>query len=203
MLAEKKIAEKFRWKRREKMQFSKLKKTIEGFICTSLRGRIELHAAVYRHSHDARSRVWLSFDGQEIFSAADLTFSFQLYEREEELKEQYKLKPIPYNMDWEAMFNSPERQALIAASDQAEAELVQAGVWGSWHLYTALLNYLNLSIEEALTSKDPIIRAFALFDRRVGKRRILKMKNFEHPLEYKFFAIRREAEGTSISLRNS
>ena len=185
------------------MQFSKLKKIIEGFICASLQGRIELHAAVYRHSHDARARVWLSFDSQQILSAADLTFSMQMYERELELKEEYKLKPIPYNKDWDVMFNSPERQALIAASDQAEAELVQAGVWGSWHLYTALVNYSNLSIDEALTSKNPLYRAFALFDRRIGKRRLLKMKTFEHPLENKFFAIRCEAEGMSISLRRS
>lgn len=177
------------------MQFSKLKKTIEGFLCVSLKGRVELYAAVYRHSHDEKSRVWFTFDKQEILSAADLSFSMQHYDREHELKEQYNLKPIPYNSDWEVMLNSLERKALIAASDQAEEELTRAGEWGSWHLYFALLKYPNLSIEEALTSNNPLIRAFALFDRRVGKRRLTKMANFEHQIEEKFFQIRCMTEG--------
>ena len=177
------------------MKFSKLKKTIEGFLCTSLKGRIELHAAVYRQAHDSPSRVWLSFDKEQIFSAADLSHIQKHNSRQQELKKQYELKPIPYSENWEIMFNSPERKALIAASDQAEEELIQTGIWGSWHLYNALLNYPNLSIEQALTSEDPLIRAYALFDRRVGKRRLLAMENFPHSIEDKFFYIRCEAEG--------
>ncbi|MFC7687544.1 nonribosomal peptide synthetase [Ureibacillus sp. GCM10028918] len=177
------------------MKFSKLKKTMEGFLCDSLKGRIELHAAVYRHSHDDQARVWLTFDKEQIFSAADFSFSVQHYYREQELKEQYALNPIPYNKDWEVMFNSPERKALMAASNQAEEELVEAGVLGSWHLYTALLSYPHLSIEQALTSEDPSIRAFALFDRRVGKRRLLKIQKVEHLIEELFFKIRCEVEG--------
>lgn len=177
------------------MQFSKLKKTVEGFLCDSLKGRVELHAAVYRHSHDNQARVWLTFDKEQIYSAADLSFSVQHYNREQELKKQYELEPIPYNKDWKVMFNSPERKALIAASDQAEEELVEAGILGSWHLYAAFMNYPHLSIEQALTSEDSLIRAFALFDHRVGKRRLLKMDHFEHPVEGRFFKIRCDVEG--------
>ncbi|MDN4495421.1 SF0329 family protein [Ureibacillus aquaedulcis] len=177
------------------MQFSKLKKMVEGLLCDSLKRRVGLHAAVYRHSHDDQARVWLTFDKRQILSASDLSFSLEHYHLEQALKEQYKLQPIPYNDDWEVMLNSPERKALIAASDQAEEELVEAGVWGSRHFYQALLNYPNLSIEEALTSENSLIRAFALFDRRVGKRRLLKMEHFEHPVEGEFFKIRCEVEG--------
>ncbi|MCM3390478.1 SF0329 family protein [Ureibacillus chungkukjangi] len=177
------------------MQFSKLKKTIEGFLCAALRGRVELHAAVYRHSHDERSRVWFTFDKEEILSAADLSYSMMLYKREQELKELNNLKPIPYNTDWDVMLNSPEREALIAASEQAEEELMRAGEWESWHLYSALMKYPHLSIKDALIEDDPLIRAFALFDRRVGKRRLSKIDHFEHPIEEKFFQIRCMAEG--------
>lgn len=179
------------------MQFSKLKKLVEGFLCESLKNRVELHAAVYRQAHDSPSRVWLTYDKVQIFTAADLSFSIQHFNREQELVEQYELRSIPYNDDWEAMFNSPEREALIAASDQAEEELHQAGVWASWHLYASLTEYLNLSIEEALSSDYPLVRAFALFDRRVGKRRLSNMRHFAHSIEEKFFHIRCAAEGLS------
>ncbi|KGR78113.1 SF0329 family protein [Ureibacillus sinduriensis] len=177
------------------MRFSKLKKSLEGFLCESLKKRVELHAAVYRQAHDSPSRVWLTFDKVQIFSAADLSFSVQHFNREQELVEQFELKPIPYNSDWEVMFLSPERKALIAASDQAEEELHRDRVWASWHLYASLLKYLNLSIEEALTSEYPLVRAFALFDRRVGKRRLLNMEHFTHSIEEKFFHIRCKVEG--------
>lgn len=163
-------------------------------MCDSLKGRIKLHAAVYRHSHDDQSRVWLTFDKKQIFSAADLTYNIQQYQREQELKEQRQLKPIPYNEGWEVMFYSPERMALLEASNFAEEELLNEGILGTWHLYQRLLKYPNLSIEEALTLDDPIIRAFALFDRRVGKRRLLQMQHFLSPIEQQCYQIRCEVE---------
>lgn len=85
---------------------------------------MELHSAVYRHAHDQPSRIWLTFDKIQIFSAEDLTFNTKLYEREQQLKEELQLKPIPYSKNWGEMFNSPERKAIIQASDQAEQELL-------------------------------------------------------------------------------
>ncbi|TSI11682.1 nonribosomal peptide synthetase [Lysinibacillus sp. BW-2-10] len=176
------------------MKFSKLKKTVESFLCDSLKGRVELHAAVYRHAHDQPSRVWLTFDKKQLFSAEDLTFTIQHYTREQQLKENLQLKSIPYSDNWQEMFNSPERQALLQVSDRAEQELLDNNIIASWHLYQMLLNYPHLSIDEALASNSPYIRAFALFDRRVGKRRLLNINQPHHPLEIMFFQIRKEVE---------
>ncbi|MFP3917584.1 nonribosomal peptide synthetase [Lysinibacillus telephonicus] len=177
------------------MQFSKLKKTLEGFLCDSLKGRIEVHAAVYRHSHDDKSRVWLTLDKDQLFSAADLSFHMAHHYLYENIKEELKLKPIPYSKSWEEMFNSPERAVIVEVSDHVEQQLIEQGIMESWHLYKAFMEYPNLSINEALSSKDSFTRAFALFDRRVGKRRLLKMETLQHPLEQKFYAIRCKAEG--------
>lgn len=176
------------------MQFSKLKKTIESFLCDSLKGRLEIHATVYRHSHDSQSRVWLTLDEKQVFSAADLSFIIAHNYLYEEIKKVQQLKPIPYSKDWEEMFNAPERAALVDASDKIEQQLINQGLMLSSHLYQAFINYPNLSIDEALLSEDPFTRSFALFDRRVGKRRLLKMETFQHSLEQQFYAIRCEAE---------
>ena len=42
-------------------------------------------------------------------------------------------------------------------------------------LYQAVVSYSQLSFDDALTSESPITRAFALADRRLGKRRLSKL----------------------------
>ena len=60
-----------------------------------------------------------------------------------------------------------------------------------------LKRYLRLSIEDALTSDRPLVRALAVIDRRVGKRRLrsLEIGPEEHPLIREFYQLRCEAEG--------
>ena len=64
--------------------------------------------------------------------------------------------------------------------------------------YCAFHEFNNQSIEESLKSENLIVRIFAILDRRVGKRRLLEMKNgiSEEPEMFQlFYAIRSEAEG--------
>jgi hypothetical protein len=53
--------------------------------------------------------------------------------------------------------------------------------------------YLDLAIDEALVSENPFIRAFAIIDRRVGKRRLqkLRIEDEEHSLVRAFYELRR------------
>ncbi|SOC44624.1 SF0329 family protein [Ureibacillus acetophenoni] len=176
------------------MQFSKLKKTIESFLCDTLKDRVEIHVAVYRQAHDAPSRIYITFDKKIIFSADDVQFNIAHYKKENDLKKQLQLKPIPYSSDWKEMFNSPERMALIEASEKAENDLLNQGLLASWHVYRALMNYPSLSINDALASKDIFTRSFALFDRRLGKRRIISLDDRTHPIEKLFYSIRCSAD---------
>lgn len=43
--------------------------------------------------------------------------------------------------------------------------------------YDAYYQYINQSIDENIHSDNPLIRLFALFDRRLGKRRLSEVKN--------------------------
>ena len=42
--------------------------------------------------------------------------------------------------------------------------------------YTAFMEFDNQSIDKSLTSENPIVRLFAILDRRVGKRRLSLLK---------------------------
>ena len=56
----------------------------------------------------------------------------------------------------------------------------------------------NKSIEKSLVSDNPIVRIFAILDRRLGKRRLLALEDsMEQELDWvrAFYVIRMQAEG--------
>lgn len=100
------------------------------------------------------------------------------------------------------MLHSLERQALLKASDQSEEIMIHQNIFSSYHFYAPFMEYSSLSIDEALSSENIIIRAFAMFDRRLGKRRLrnlsFKSEN-THPLILEFYKIRCDVEGVSLT----
>jgi hypothetical protein len=59
----------------------------------------------------------------------------------------------------------------------------------------AMRTYLALPVDEALTSVNPFIRALAIIDRRVGRRRLeaLEIREEDHSLVREFYRLRMEA----------
>jgi N12 class adenine-specific DNA methylase len=53
-----------------------------------------------------------------------------------------------------------------------------------WDFLSAVLEYRNLSIQDALNSEDYIIKTFAILDKRVGKRTLQKIKEAEGYKQY-------------------
>lgn len=72
------------------------------------------------------------------------------------------------------------------------------GAFDEGDFYRAFQEFDNQSIEESLKSEDMLVRIFAILDRRVGKRRLLQMREKieNEPKNFQlFYAIRMEAEG--------
>jgi hypothetical protein len=97
----------------------------------------------------------------------------------------------------DANHNNPRPQN---GTDQAYAEatdiLHKQGIFSRYEFQNAVESYLNLSIDAALTSDDPIIKAVAMLDRRLGQRRLAKMQldGTEHALVKLFYDLRLQAE---------
>ncbi|MFN8389918.1 MAG: hypothetical protein U0136_06485 [Bdellovibrionota bacterium] len=71
-------------------------------------------------------------------------------------------------------------------------------------LYEAIKIYPQLSIDEALSSASPVIQGMALFDRRVGKKRLAKYAlEGRPPFVERCFQIRCEAEGLELRPESS
>lgn len=77
-------------------------------------------------------------------------------------------------------------------------EKLERGAFDEGDFYWAFQEFNNQSIEESLKSENMLVRIFAILDRRVGKRRLLQMRETieKEPKHFqRFYAIRMEAEG--------
>ena len=149
------------------MQWSKLKSRIKDLICPELKDRIDFHVTSYRRSHDGDDKVWITLDGNRIFSCKH-------YQREREAAERH--------------FQGFDKEST-------KVFLRQIAVHGPDDFGDAMRVYLDLPIREALESSDPLIKAFAIVDRRVGRKTIAKFEisACEHPLVLRFYELRRES----------
>ena len=81
---------------------------------------------------------------------------------------------------------------------QAHAFALEQGAFDQKVFYEAFGIFDNQSIEKSLMSENPLVRIFALLDRRLGKRRLLALEDsMEQELDWvrAFYVIRMQAEG--------
>ena len=150
-------------------------------ICDALRGRIQYFATRYRESHDQEGRVAIRLDGQEVFKSC--------------------------YFDWcrtraEVVDGSPEIRQNSATYreywDNVHLETANRGGLEQLAFYEAFYYYQNHSIEDSLNCNGAIVRLFAIFDKRVGKRRLQKLMADidKQPIWLQsFYRLRMDAEG--------
>jgi len=97
-------------------------------------------------------------------------------------------------------FTDPEQRAGYAdAWDEAKDNVHGDGVFAMWDVNKALFDLLNLSIENAIKSSNPIIRGFATLDKRFGKRRLETFDDSnEHAFVQMLYRLRCDAEGIKV-----
>jgi hypothetical protein len=169
------------------MQWSKLRSAIEARFAPALRGRVRLHQARYRHSNEEVGRVWLAVDGEERAAFATGARWRGVREAADRL------------MDERAAWGRPAAYEQ-AVADAAEAAR-QAGVRGGDDALNELEAYLSLPVDAALAAPSPLIRALAVLDARVGKRRLRELAGgpAEHPLVAELLRLRCGAEGIRVN----
>lgn len=147
------------------------KKLEQEYLAESLRGRIQYFVTAYRESHDGdKGRAAILLDGKQILEGN----TFQFYYHPSEWWSYGKTEP------------------------PATQQSLDFGQLDQWMFYRAFDEFDNQSIEKSLDSENLLVRVFAILDRRVGKRRLLAMKDTiqSEPEWFKvFYFIRAEAEG--------
>ena len=143
------------------------------YLCPALRGRIQYFAASYRESHDQTGRAAIRLNGVEVLRSSYYAYEQNYWNRYQALRRE-------------------------EAINQAHAFALEQGTFDQKVFYEAFGIFDNQSIEKSLVSENPLVRIFALLDRRLGKRRLLALEeSMEQELDWvrAFYVIRMQAEG--------
>lgn len=167
------------------MQWSKIRTRIKDFFTPEIAARVDFHLTRYRVHHDQPSRAWVTIDGEQIL---DASFFVWLREYPGAVTEAQALYPdeepahlcIQIGYEWHTR------------TERATELLAQRAVHEPSHLYTVLREYPSLAVADALASPNPLVRALAMLDKRVGQRTLAKIKPApeDHPLIRKFYELR-------------
>lgn len=133
-----------------------LNKRLEERLCEPLRGRISYFLTRYHKVHDSYGRASIRLDGKEL-----VCFSWtEMIRQDNETNEIWKETGV-----WD--YDDP------ALKEKWNRE----GTFSDWDFLEAATDYLETGIGDALMSDNPLVRIFAVLDRRVGKRTLEKIKS--------------------------
>lgn len=175
-----------------RMRWSKLKSALDELRASALRERVALHQARYRWTREEAGRVWVTVDGREVASFDTATY---IRRRAELGAELFQIRRD------ETPDRAASHAAYLESDERAEAILRRAGEYDDYRALEDLEAYLSLSIDEALAAPSPLLRALAMVDRRLGKRRlrVLGARAIEHPLVRELYRVRCEADGVAVA----
>ena len=147
------------------------------YLTISLRGHIQYFVTTYSKSPDHKGRAAIRYNGKEIIKG--------------NYWNQYvKAHLFPKDDTYERRMHE-----VFPFIDNTALEL---GVFDQRCFYQAFDEFENQNIDKSLVSDNLIVRIFAVLDRRVGKRRLISMRNFmedQPPVFQEFYAIRVHHEG--------
>ncbi|WP_151736777.1 SF0329 family protein [Paenibacillus tengchongensis] len=186
------------------MSWSKLKQQLESFLSPALNGRVEYRAPAYRYSPDKSGTCYISVDKKNILNMNDKSTFIRWYQTELEIKNDPDIQIPVSSDDIEAVRQAnkgtvPEDRLIIMArnrlSTEHAKELLSAQAALTKSNFNVVANkFLTTPIEESLESSDILLNILALVDKRVGKKRILGMREkmrMKHPAVQYFYELRR------------
>lgn len=167
------------------------KRLEEDLLCEKLRGRVQYFFTIYSKAPDQYGRFAVRVDGTEIYRANPYNEKFY-YENETAIKAEQDIPMREWN--GKAFVHDEENQA---AEREAALKTIEEGNADSYDVMRAIDEYLNQSVEKSLWSDNLLQRMFAILDRRVGKRTLVKLaESYESLPDWlkQFYELRFEVE---------
>lgn len=130
-------------------------------LCPELSRRITYFLTRYHEVHNSYGRASIRLDGQELTN-----FSWVEMYAQDKVMNDY----------WEETGEWEDEEVL-------QKKWNETANFSDYDFLEAATNYLQLPIAEALTSDNYLIRAFAIMDKRVGKRTLEKIRKSGEYLE--------------------
>lgn len=185
------------------MAWSKMKQSLESFLCPALCDRVEYCATSYRYLSDKAGRCYIKVDKKFIFNMNDASTLIRWYQTEQEIKNDSDIQ-IPIGSEEietvrkDIKGTVPEDRLKVIArnrkiSEYAKEILSAQSALSKSNFDVTANRFLAISIEESLESNDILLNVLALVDRRVGKKRLLNMAEkmkLKHPIVQYFYELR-------------
>ncbi len=168
------IGEKNRYK-----SWSNLKSQMNDLLCDSLKDKIQYFYTTYHEVHNAYGRATINCNKKEM-----IAFSWvEMYEQDRDI-----------NRLWQEG-EKKSYSEMLREKWMPECTLCEG------NFINSVTVFLKTDIADSLQSDDYLLRVFAYLDRRVGKRKLVKIKDEVEKLPEwvkQFYRIRCEAEGLSF-----
>ena len=165
------------------MIWSKLKKRIKDNIIPELKNRIDIHFTRYHHAHDGAGEIWITIDKEKIIGGGVYHWYTTKLPENISSKEDFDIEH-GIHKDFFSLVIENEDVFLI----------MNSGIHNTYHFTENLENYINTNYDVCLKSNNPIFKAIALVDKRLGKRRFnnIKLNDNDHILVKSFYNLRKE-----------
>ncbi|MGP8252912.1 MAG: hypothetical protein ACLQHF_12830 [Terracidiphilus sp.] len=157
------------------MQWSKLRSHLLEFVAPGVRKRVDFHLINYRKLSELANEFLVTIDGVRVFSASTSRHTI-------------------------AQYVETRTTGLLAYGDgpdpkKVEDTLTQRETHAPVDITSSIRTYFDLDPHIALTSTDPILRALAMIDGRIGKRTLksIELPEDEHSLVKILYALRMES----------
>ena len=147
------------------MRWSKLRRLVEDRFCGELKGRVAINSTAYGNC--SCGHAWVTLDGE-----------------------------ILANFCTRAYYNARSGSASAESLKKYKDQFVVYGEGSRQDFYESCWDFIHsTSIEAALAETDPVIQAFAVIDKRLGKRRLAKIDVSRlHPLARRLYRERMKDE---------
>jgi len=165
------------------MIWSKTKKALEALLANSVKAHVQYHVTSYvTNETGIQRRAWITWDGKELANFSDSAYLHAVEQVADQLQN-------ANNPQIGNRFRDYTGQAEQIVADQQQ-------ILPRYSFDEAVERYLSLSIDDAVIDKDPVIKALAMLDRRIGKRRLkqITIDAHTHPLVKQLYERRVQAE---------
>ena len=177
------------------MKWSKSKKALENLLANSVKDHVQFHMTRYGPGVSSyKVRAWITWDKKELVNMSNVKWERELNALSHQIHEIHDLDYMKKLLRGEISISIEDSRDM----HEAARRLVQKkGLLSRYQFEQAVEEYLELSIDKAIDSDNPIIKALSMFDRRLGKRRLVEisLSTEEHPLVKLLYHLRCEAEG--------
>lgn len=191
------------------MVWNKVKKQLEEFITPALVGIVEYRASGYRYTKEKPANCYLTVNKVEILNSKLNSSGITWYENEQDVKNDESIYISVTQEEIEAVRAKsgnkiPEDRLEIIAKGHKRSQVAKDILVAQQQLskvdFQKMANtYLTSSVEKCLDSDDIILNVLAIIDRRVGKKRLLKMRDvmrLKHPAVRYCYDLRLNTKGS-------